>query len=292
MKQDSTQPPVHELFRGHVYPPAGKDEQSVPLHSPFHFLRLSGQAPVLIFCDHASRHVPQALSGLGLKGDDLSRHIAWDIGVEDVAGPLSRLLDAPTLLAGFSRLVIDPNRHLASRGSIPEISDESSVPGNQNLDEAEREQRIQAFFKPYHAAVARLIEAQMAKGVRPLLVFLHSFTPVIGGVQRPWEIGVLWNKDDRLARPVIKAFRSLGYNVGENEPYSGASPEDYSLHKHGEGRGLAPVLLEIRQDLIDNREGAEQWARIIAQALKPLVAQADHLQSGSDRSRLETPLKA
>lgn len=250
----------------------------MPWYTPFQFLRLSGQAPVLVLCDHASRHIPPAFRGLDLKGDNLSRHIAWDIGVAEVARPLSRLLDAPTLLAGFSRLVIDANRHLGSRGSIPEVSDETPIPGNQNLDERARKERVQAFFKPYHAAAARLIEAQIAKGVRPLLVFLHSFTPVIQEFRRPWEVGVLWNEDDRLARPVIEGFRAQGCTVGENEPYSGASPEDYSLHKHGEGRGLAPVLLEVRQDLIDSHEGAEQWAQIIAQVLTPLVEQADRLQ--------------
>ncbi|MFC4351124.1 N-formylglutamate amidohydrolase [Fodinicurvata halophila] len=279
MEQDAAQSPVHELFRGHAHPPRAVDREAVGEPPPFEFLCLSGASPVLIFCDHASRHIPESYAGLGLDGSALARHIAWDIGVADVAPFLARMLDAPTLLAGFSRLVIDPNRHLESQGSIPEISDETPVPGNRNLGKECRQQRVDAFFKPYHAAVARMIEAQLAKGVRPLLVFLHSFTPIMEGVRRPWQIGVLWNEDERLARPVIEGFRAQGCTVGENEPYSGASPEDYSLHKHGEGRGLAPVLLEVRQDLIDTRNGAEQWARIIAAVLNPLVAQADRLQT-------------
>ncbi len=263
------EPPLSALLRSVPPEPGllGRDEPP-----PFSFCGLEGAAPLVLTCDHASNYVPRALGDLGLERAELARHIAWDIGAAEVTRRLARLLGAPAVLSGFSRLVIDANRRLQAGNSIPEESDGTPVPGNRALGPEERRGRAAALFEPYHGAVARLIEARLASGVRPALLFVHSFTPVMDGVERPWEAGILWDRDPRLALPLIRALGARGLTVGDNEPYSGTSPIDYSLHAHGEARGLPCALVEIRQDLIDTARGAERWAGLLAEAVRPLLA--------------------
>lgn len=238
---------------------------------PFGFCQLAGRAPLILTCDHASNYLPRALGQLGVERAELARHIAWDIGAAEVTRRLAPLLDAPAVLSGFSRLIIDANRRLGAGNSIPEESDGTAVPGNRGLDAAARALRRDCLFKPYHGAVARLIEARLAAGTTPALLLIHSFTPVMDGVERPWEVGILWDRDPRLATPLIRALRARGLTVGDNEPYSGASPVDYSLHAHGEARRLPCALIEIRQDLIDTAQGAERWAGLLAEVTAPLL---------------------
>jgi len=252
----------------------------------FSFIEEAGEAPALLICDHASRAIPRKLACLGLDQLDLARHIAWDIGVAEVAEELAPRLGCPTVLSGFSRLVIDANRRLGSQGSIPEFSDGTAIPGNHRLRERQRKARVEQLFKPYHSAVSRMIEAKLAQKQRPLLFFLHSFTPVMGGVQRPWEVGILWNRDRRLAAPLIDAFRAKGFITGDNEPYSGASSEDYGLHAHGEARDLPSVLIELRQDLIDTPEGARRWAGILQEVLAPLLQQAASIAATGSQPKI------
>jgi predicted N-formylglutamate amidohydrolase len=239
--------------------------------SPFEILNPGGPARLLITCDHATNNVPAALGDLGLDHAELARHIAWDIGAAEVTRRLSALLDAPAVLSGFSRLVIDPNRRVEVPSSIPPISDGTEVPGNRHLSDAQIRARREELFGAYHGACERMIEAKAAMGVPPALVFMHSFTPVFGGVERPMHTGILWDRDDRLARPLIAALRAEGVPTGDNEPYSGRSTEDYSLHVHGDARGLPHVLIEVRQDLIDTAKGAEAWARRLAGMLRPIL---------------------
>jgi predicted N-formylglutamate amidohydrolase len=238
---------------------------------PFEILNPGGRARLLITCDHASNRVPRALDGLGLNRAELSRHIAWDIGAASVTRRLSALLDAPAVLSHFSRLVIDPNRRVEVPSSIPTISDGTVVPGNRNLtDDGIRARRAQLFW-PYHGACERMIEAKVAAGQPPALIFLHSFTPVFGGDERWMQAAVLWDRDPRLARPLLEGLRGAGIPTGDNEPYSGRSTEDYSLHVHGDGRGLPHVLIELRQDLVDTAKGAEAWAERLAGLLRAIL---------------------
>lgn len=174
-----------------------------------------GVAPAVLICDHGSHDVPLALLGLGLDPAARTRHIAWDIGIAAVGRALSARLDAALVLPGFSRLVIDLNRDPEDPTAICVISDRTIVPGNRNLTPAARAARIAELFQPYHEAVARRIDAHLAQGRRPLLISLHSFTPVIAGwgherQERPWHIGVLFDRDERLARPLLAALRSRG----------------------------------------------------------------------------------
>ncbi|HLI13515.1 MAG TPA: N-formylglutamate amidohydrolase [Alphaproteobacteria bacterium] len=232
-----------------------------------------GDAPFLLVCDHASRRVPRALGNLGLEDALLRRHIGWDIGAAEVARELSRRFDAPLLLTGYSRLVIDCNRRLDHPTSIPPVSDGVAVPGNAHLSAAERKRRADTLFWPYHRAIAAALKRRERRGIVPGFISVHSCTPVFGGVERPWHIGVLWNKDGRIAVPLLEALRRQpGIVVGDNEPYSAREePRGFTVAHHAEAAGYPHVALEIRQDLIDTHHGVAEWAARVAEALAPIL---------------------
>jgi predicted N-formylglutamate amidohydrolase len=239
---------------------------------PFRMVNGDGAAPVLIICDHASRHVPPEYGNLGLPAHQLAQHIAWDIGASLVSRRLAELLDAAAVLCGTSRLVIDCNRPLSNPGSIPTSSDGIRVPGNANIDEAERQRRIDRYFQPYHVEIESRIRNHPKDGPPLALISIHSFTPVMDGFQRPWHVGVLWDQDQRLSAPVIRELRrDTELVVGENQPYTGSNPAGYALDIHAADNGLPIAVLEIRQDLIETQEGADRWAYIIATALSPAL---------------------
>jgi predicted N-formylglutamate amidohydrolase len=243
---------------------------------PFELFNCAGKAPLLLLCDHATPFIPRALGRLGLDEAALSRHIAWDIGIAEVTRRLARRLDAPAVLSHFSRLVIDPNRPLDNPTLMPEISDGTVVPGNRDLDAAGRRARIDTFFRPYHAAIDAQLDAMLAPGEKdgdrvPVLISMHSFTPVMHGIARPWEFGILWNRDPRLPRPLMERLRAEGFTVGDNEPYSGADGHGYTQHTHGDSRGLSNVLIEVRQDLIETEAGASLWAERLGAALEAVL---------------------
>lgn len=240
--------------------------------APFEVYNETGAAPVLLVCDHASRFIPRSLASLGLSEAELCRHIAWDIGIADVTKRLARRLDAPAVLSHFSRLVVDPNRADGDATLIPAVSDGVPVPGNSDVTAAVRAARIGAFHAPYHAAVERALTAVMGRHEAPALVSLHSFTPVMDGFERPWQIGILWDHDGRLPEPFMEALRGRGIAVGDNQPYSGRDVQGYTLRRHAEAHGLPNVLIEVRQDLIDTHHGAAEWTAILGDALVPVLA--------------------
>ena len=226
---------------------------------------------MLVVCDHASRLIPAALQNLGLDELALGRHIASDIGAGDVAERLAARLDAPAVLAGYSRLVVDCNRSLEDPTSILAVSDGEFIPGNQGLSDAEKYERARQFFHPYHDAIRRRLESFKRRRIVPAFVAVHSFTPVFKRVRRPWQIGILWDKDPRIPVPLIAALRTRGIAVGDNEPYSGKAPADHSVDHHAEGGGLPHVSIEIRQDLIDHPEGADHWAGLLGDVLGTIL---------------------
>lgn len=239
--------------------------------APYEYVNPEGKAPVLLLCDHASNFMPRAFGGLGLDEGQLARHIALDIGAAEVTRDLARRLDAPAVLSRFSRLIVDPNRIVDDPTLIPQIADGTVVPGNRDLSPEARAERIATFHRPYHAEIERKLDRMIARGPLPAIVSMHSFTPVMKGFERPWEIGILWNRDPRLPLPVMAKLRAQGLTVGDNEPYSGRDHHGHTLHTHAEPRGLANVLIEVRQDLIDTHHGAAEWAerlgRVLAEAL-------------------------
>jgi predicted N-formylglutamate amidohydrolase len=245
--------------------------------APVELLNADANAPILLLCDHASRRVPRALGDLGLDATAFDRHIAWDIGALDVARHLADAFDAKLVAAGYSRLVVDVNRHPDHPSAMPAESEDTIVPANVGLAPEERARRVAALHTPYHELVAATIDALMAGGPAPVIISVHSFTPVYRAVVRPWQIGVLWNHDARLARPLIAALRARGgLCVGDNEPYSGRGGIGYTMQRHADARGLPQVSLEIRQDLIDTHHAAREWAEILREALAPLLADPAH----------------
>ena len=240
--------------------------------APFSVVNPQGRTDLLLFCDHAGRAFPARLGTLGLGPRELDQHIAWDIGIAGLGRRLSIALDAPLFLTAYSRLVIDCNRHLDDPTSIPQESDRTPIPGNRGLTQAERRQRQREIFAPYHEALAALLQARLAGGHVPVVVSLHSFTPVMNGFQRPWHVGVLWNRDARLPVPLMQRLtQEPDLVVGDNEPYSGRDGHGYTIKAHAEAQGLAHGLFEIRQDLIADAAGQERWADILHRVLRDVL---------------------
>jgi len=236
----------------------------------------SGAAPLLLTCDHASNAVPRTLKGLGLASEALAQHIGWDIGAAAVTRRLAAALDAPAVLSGYSRLVIDCNRDPADPSSIPARSDGIAVPGNCHLAPEARHARRRACFEPYHARIAAWLAASAAPPRVPALLSIHSFTPAMQGRARPWHVGILWNKDGRIPLPLLAALRAEpGVVVGDNEPYSAREPAGYTVRHHAEARGLPHVAIELRQDLVATDAGAAAWAVRLQAALAPILARPE-----------------
>lgn len=224
------------------------------------------RSPFVIVCDHAGRQLPRALGTLGLSAADLQAHIAWDIGAAGVARRLSLELDAPLFEQRYSRLVIDCNRPLTAPDSIPKESGGTLIPGNERLSIAEANERARAIFMPYHARIRSALAARKQPFV---LIALHSFTPELLGVVRPFHAGVLYDRDSRLAKPLLALLRAeVGLVVGENQPYRASATTDYSIIEHAEARGAPYVELEVRQDLIADEPGQTAWAARLARLLR------------------------
>lgn len=241
--------------------------------APFTGLNADGRAELLLICDHADQAVPASLGRLGLDDAVLARHIGWDIGAASVTRLLAERLGAPAVLSGYSRLVIDCNRALDDPTSIPTISDGHVVPGNQELSAEDKRVRADACFWPYHRAIEAQLERALALGTAPAVISIHSFTPQMQGLDRPWHIGILWENDPRLPVPLMAALSAQGgLVVGDNEPYSARDPEGFTLRHHAIPRGLPHVLIELRQDEIATAAGAARFAGHLEAALAPILA--------------------
>jgi predicted N-formylglutamate amidohydrolase len=241
---------------------------------PYRSIEGDPRTGLLILCDHAENAIPPSFDRLGLKEEDLHRHIAYDLGAAAVAKDLAERLGAPAILSRFSRLLIDPNRGLDDPTLIMQVADGLVVPGNVGLDAAARQSRIDNFYAPYHRAIENAVNTAIAMGKPPVLVSVHSFTQAWRGTPRPWAAGVLWDKDPRLAVPLLEALQSLpGLEVGDNVPYSGQLKGD-TLYRHGTARGLAHALIELRQDLILGAEEQAEWAARLAEVLGKVLGAA------------------
>lgn len=241
----------------------------------FEHLNEDGAAHLVLICDHAGRSVPGALDGLGVGVEHMDRHIAYDIGAAEVTRRMSELLDAPALLHNYSRLVIDCNRPLGHPESIAEVSDGTTIPANVNIREAQALKRVDTLFWPYHQVISNVVGHRWrVEGCPPVLFSIHSFTPAYGDEHRPWDAGVLYNRDPRLAQPMMEDLRGQGLHIGDNQPYSGLESA-YTIDVHGTSPGLANVVIEIRQDLITDKDGQERWATILAGCLRGIMRRDD-----------------
>ena len=237
---------------------------------PFKIINKAGRTPLFLICDHAGVAVPKNLGKLGLSIDIFDRHIAYDIGTEAVALGLSKLLDAPLILSRFSRLVIDLNRPPEHPGSMIEHIDSTPIPGNKALTAIARMQRVKELFDPYHEAINTEVNRLSATGTPPIILSVHSFSPNYGDLPRPWDIGVLWNRDPRIARPLIQLLKTFKLKVGENQPYSGKELA-YTINKHGGDRGLANCVIEINQAQLGDCAGINHWTLIMSEVLRVLL---------------------
>lgn len=220
----------------------------------------AGKSSVVLVCEHASHHIPVALMGLGLTHKDRKSHAAWDPGALGVAQKMSQNLDAPLVAARVSRLVYDCNRPPTAHDAMPARSEVVEVPGNANLSQAERDSRIDGYYRPFRSALQAVIQ----RTKHPILITVHSFTPVYHGKTRSVEIGVLHDSDTRLADILLQtAGAHTRANVQRNEPYGPEHGVTHTLLEHAIDAGHLNVMLEVRNDLIATAEQQEDMADMI-----------------------------
>ena len=240
-------------------------------------LNENGVAPLLIACDHASNLIPNKLGGLGIDPSLYEFHIAYDIGTRQVGKLLMEMFDAPLLLSNYSRLVVDLNRHHEDPAMIAEVSDNKAIPGNQGISQADRDLRLKSIFDPYHGIYSQLVDGLKQKFLRPMILSVHSFTERFQGFDRPWHFGVLWDKDKDLANSLLDNFAKIAVRqdpplvIGDNEPYDARVPMGYSQIVHGYRKNVEMALIEIRQDLVVDKDGQAWAARILYDAIHPLL---------------------
>lgn len=224
-----------------------------------------GASPFLLVSDHYGRRIPRSLDALGLPDEELSRHIAWDVGIAGVSDALSDLLGAHLIAQAYSRLVIDCNRPPTAPSSIPMISEATLIPGNEGLTRDDAEDRRRLIFAPYHGRIGQVIAARREAGQPTVLIALHSFTPLYAGIARPWHVGALYHRERKLPPLLLRHLRAEGdLVVGDNEPYAVTDTGDYTIPVHGESEELTHCGIEIRQDLIEDASGQRQWAERLA----------------------------
>ncbi len=241
----------------------------------------------VVTCDHAGRLVPPSVGGgdIGLPAQDMARHISHDIGAAGVATGLAKALDSPVILNHVSRLVIDANRGEADPTLLMRLYDATIIPANRHADAAEIERRLEAYHRPYHRALARLAGARAGTA----LLAVHSFTPQLRGrPPRPWQLGLLYAADARLALALAAELRAdVGFlewiqtisgtplSLGMNQPYDGYLPGD-AIDRHATGPGRQNVLLEIRQDLVSTSALETEWAERLAGPLSRALSAAEY----------------
>jgi predicted N-formylglutamate amidohydrolase len=239
--------------------------------SPFVILNPDSVVPLLLVCDHASNRFPQSLGSMGLDYLDRVSHMTLDIGAGAIAESLADKLGATALLCQYSRLVVDCNRELSDNSMFLENSEGINIPGNQNLQINEKERRVSEIYWPYHNAIEAQICRLRDQYINPIVISIHSFTPVMNGEDREWEMGVLWDKDQITAEFFLNKLMDAGFFVGNNEPYSGKAPEDFTIDYHAEPIGLPHVGIEIRQDLINHDEGVERITDTLQEVISALT---------------------
>jgi predicted N-formylglutamate amidohydrolase len=234
----------------------------------FRVEREHGRSPFFLTCDHAGALVPRRLNALGLSREDLQRHIAWDIGAAAVAAKLAARLDAFLILQTYSRLVIDCNRPPATAESIVRLSETTRIPGNESVSTVDALAREREVFCPYHARIRSELDTRKAQHRCTILIAMHSFVPTFHGYQRPWHAGLLYNRDRRLADVLLHFLRQdPNLIIGANQPYCVDDETDYAIPEYGERRGLLHVGVELRQDVIADNTGQDEWAELLGRAL-------------------------
>jgi len=239
---------------------------------PCTVLNCDSQLPILLLCDHASRRIPASLGDMGLDPPARRCHLAVDIGAGTLTRRLAADLSATAVLCEYSRLVVDCNRQLLDPGAYLEYGDGIVIPGNRNLRPEQKTLRADSVYWPYHEAIAEELIRLQSYGTPPAVLAIHSFTPVLNGVSRRWQMGILWDTDKRLSDLFIKELGEAGFLVGDNEPYSGKAPQDFTIDHHAEANALPHVGIEIRQDLIDDEAGVAEIAELFRGIIRTIPA--------------------
>jgi predicted N-formylglutamate amidohydrolase len=228
-----------------------------------------GSGPFVVVCEHASNRLPAALGLLGLAPADLKRHIAFDPGASELAELIAAKTGGALVRQRYSRLAIDCNRSPELPDAIATVSETTVIPGNRDLSTAAREERVAAIWRPFHDALAHLLDERRRLGRATALVTIHSFTPVYRGVARPWHAGIITTAERRFADLVLAELRrDRSLVVGDNQPYSAKDNVDYTIRRHGFDRGLANVMIEVRNDLLTTDRDVAAWAERLTDALK------------------------
>jgi len=235
--------------------------------SPFYVVNPLAESPVLLVCDHASCRFPQALGDMGLDPFARRCHLAIDIGAGKLTETIAKSLGVTAVIAQYSRLVVDCNRQLMDPGAYLEYGDGILVPGNRNLTQEQKDARADTIYWPYHTAIDEQVTRLRAIGPKPAFISIHSFTPVLNGIARDIQMGVLWDKDASLSDIFLEEFPAAGFLTGDNEPYSGRAPQDFTIDHHAEEIDLPHVGIEVRQDFIDDIAGVEEIAPMMHQII-------------------------
>lgn len=242
----------------------------------FTLVNKTGKAPVVIVCDHASNRIPKKLGTLGLTPAQRKMHIAWDPGTAHIGRYLAKKLKAPLLLANYSRLVVDLNRGHDNGECMRDVSDHVKIKGNRKLSKAAQKERLDALYWPYHGEITRLLDGVRGRGDVPLLLSIHSFTPSMDGFDRPWQIGVMWNREKDISKKLIANLKrdNKGWTIGDNKPYSlkNHNGGKSTIARHGEDRKIPCLIVEFRQDLVGkSRAQAERMAARFLKSLLPIL---------------------
>jgi len=264
-------------------PEAASQLLSADEPGPFQVLNPLAELPILLICDHASCRIPKSLGDMGLDPFARRCHLAVDVGAGPLTEKLAASLGVTAVLAQYSRLVVDCNRQLMDPGAFLQFGDGILVPGNRNLRQAEKDLRASVLYGPYHEAVGKQVQRLRRAGPSPSFIAIHSFTPVMNGEARPWEMGVLWDTDTRLRDIFLEDFTAAGYIVGDNEPYSGKAPQDFTIDHHAEKIGLPHIGIEIRQDLIDDETGIDEIAGVMHRIIDSIPNRLEDMGAGNEQ---------
>ncbi len=243
----------------------------------YNVLNAEGKSPLMIACDHGGNALPSHLDGLVCSPEQMELHIAYDIGARQVAKILSKRFDAATLIANYSRLLVDLNRYPSDPNQMPTVSGGHRVPGNESIGQEEIDRRLEKYFHPYHDQHARMVDQLKSAFHKPIILSIHSFTPELKEIPRPWHFGVLWEEDEQLAIALLEGFRKQAVkeipqlSIGDNQPYSASTPRGYAINEHAAKKDVEMALIEIRQDLLLDKAGQEWAAGIIFDVVEPLL---------------------
>lgn len=239
--------------------------------SPYTLLNPNGSAPIMLTCEHSGQAVPECLNKLGMSDEDFDQHYAYDPGVKEATEYLSQKLDAPAILGNYSRKVVDLGRK-KDNTAFPTLGEGKAIIGNQNLSDQDKEERFKAIYEPYHNELEHYLDQHfIGNGVIPMVLSIHSFTPVFHNEVRPWEIAFLWVQDPRLPETLINGMREKGYVVGDNEPYNMKIIRGAVIDRCADSRRLPNVMVEFRNDLIRNHEDVVKHCDALIDVLKPVI---------------------